>query len=315
MNILTKYLSISALVALPAIIDAAERVVVTFPQSMGLVYIMGISDKVVGIPAQKLNIKDGRLGDFYSKYSPNLASATDVGFIGAVNMETVLKLQPDLVIASKNLPTAQDNNSFLREQGIEVLELGGRYGDINGWLQVVKECCNAINKPERAEAYCDIWNKNLALVKERLAKIPADKRVKVTLINSNGGEITVRGSRSQFTIELIKLAGGMVMEGEETPQDTAACAELVFKFDPDIIIDDYSATGRAPDWIQYLRAVKNEKVYQIPIDDAQAWITNWAFNAYSPIGLVWFAKTFYPEQFADIDLDRLHTEFCNTILR
>lgn len=314
MNKTTRYLLALILSLLPAASYAVERVVVTFPQSFGLVYIMGIADKVVGIPAQKLHIKDGKLGSFYSEYSPNLASATDVGFIGAVNMESLLKLQPDLVISSKNLPNVQDNNSFLRDHGVKVLEIGGRYGTVSDWLSLVKENCHAIGKPERAETYCKLYEKNLALVNERLAKIPAEKRVKVTLINSNGGEITIRGSRSQFTIELIKLAGGIVMEGEDTPQDTAACAELVFKFDPDVIIDDYSASGFAPDWIQYLRAVKNGRVYKFPIDDKQAWLTNWSFNVFSPLGLVWLAKSFYPEEFSDIDLTRLHTEFCQTIL-
>ncbi len=314
MNKLRILLITITLMSISSLSYAVERVVVTFPQSFGLVYIMGIADKVVGVPAQKLNLQNGKLGPFYSQYSPNLASATDVGFVGAVNMESVLKLQPDLVIASKSLPTVHDNNSLLCEQGIKVLEIGGRYGTVNDWLELVKTSCNAIEKSERAEAYCKLWEKNLALVNERLSKIPEANRVKVTLINSNFGEITVRGSRSLFTTDLIKLAGGKVMEGDETPQDTAACAELVFKYDPDVIIDDYSESGAAPEWIQYLRAVKNGRVYKLPIDDKQAWLTNWTFNIFSPLGLVWLAKSFYPEQFSDVDLEELHTEFCKKIL-
>jgi iron complex transport system substrate-binding protein len=293
--------------------EAAERVVVTFPQSFGLIYIMGLSNKIVGMPTQKLRIKNGKLSPFYQHYSPNLAKATDIGFTGAVNLETLLSLNPDLVISSANVSSSQENTKFLRSKGIKVLEIMGGSGSVKNWLEMVKRACNEAGVPERAETYIKLWEKNLAFVNERLAKIPADKRVKVTLINSNGGEITVRGSRSKFCIDLIKHAGGIVMEGDKDPQDSAACAELVFQFDPDVIIDDYSNTGNCPEWIEHLRAVKNRRVYQIPYDDKDAWITIWTFNAYSPLGILWLAKNFYPEEFADLDLDKAQDEFCTTV--
>ncbi|MBR4570264.1 MAG: ABC transporter substrate-binding protein [Candidatus Riflebacteria bacterium] len=293
--------------------EAAERVVVTFPQSFGLIYIMGLSNKIVGMPTQKLHIKNGNLSPFYQHYSPNLASATDIGFTGAVNMETLLSLNPDLVISSANIASSQENAKFLRSKGIKVLEIMGGSGSVKNWLDMVKRSCDEAGVPERAETYINLWQKNLAFVNERLAKIPTDKRVKATLINSNGGEITVRGSRSKFCIDLIKHAGGIVMDGDKDPKDSAACAELVFKFDPDVIIDDYSNTGNCPEWIEHLRAVKNGRVYPIPYDDKDAWITIWTFNAYSPLGLLWLAKNFYPEEFADLNLDKAQDEFCVTV--
>lgn len=290
-----------------------ERLVVTFPQSFGLIYIMGISDKIVGMPTQKLHIKDGNLGKFYSQYSPNLASATDIGFTGAVNVESVFSLQPDLIISSENMLGSKDNNNFFRENGISVLEIKAGFGSTKDWLEAVKKACDFIGRPERAEAYIKLWEKNLSYIDEKLKKIPNNKRVRVTLINSNGGEITVRGSRSKFCIELIKLAGGIVMDGYDNPKDSAACAELVFKFDPDVIIDDFSTTKNIPEWIQHLRAVKNGRVYPIPYDDKQAWITIWTFNTYSPLGILWLAKKLYPTDFADLNLDKAHKEFCETI--
>lgn len=311
-NLLKIYLIIGLLIV-PAMLEGAQRVVVTFPQSFGLVYIMGLSDKILGAPLQKLRIDDGKLGPFYSQYSPNLSSAVDVGFTGAVNVETVLRLQPDLIVSSKNVPTSKKNNEFFARHNIKVLAINAGVGTVSDWLQTVESSCAYIGKAERGQAYIELWNKNLAIVNKRLEKIPFEKRVKVTLINSNGGEVTVRGSRSRFCIELIKLAGGRVMEGDKDPKDSAACAELVFKFDPDVIIDDYSSTSKAPDWIKHLRAVKNGRVYPIPYDDRQAWITIWTFNTYSPLGLLWLAKNFYPTEFADVNLKQAHEEFCLTL--
>ena len=294
--------------------EAVERLVVTFPLSFGLVYIMGLSDKVVGIPTQKLHLKKGNLGPFYSHYSPNLDSATDIGFTGAVNVETVLSLQPDLIISSETFPNEKNTTDFFKSSGIKVLEVKAGMGSVKDWLEVVKKACDDAGRHEKGEAYIKLWEKNLAFVNERLEKIPANKRVKVTLINSNGGEITVRGSRSKFCIDLIKHAGGIVMDGDKDPKDSSACAELVFQFDPDVIIDDYSSTGKAPEWIDSLKAVKNGRVYPIPYDDKQAWITIWTFNTFSPLGVLWLAKSFYPEEFADLNLEKAHDEFCVTIL-
>ena len=298
---------------MPVIAEAAERVVVTFPLSFGLVYIMGISDKIVGAPIRKLGIKDDKLGPFYSKFSPNLASATNVGFTGAVNIETVLSLEPDLIISSESIDSSRKNTKFFRENGIKVLEVKAGFGSVKDWLELVKSSCEDIGRSERAEAYIKLWEKNLKIVNDRLAKIPQEKRVKVTMINTKGGAITVKGSSSRFCIDLIKHAGGIVMDGEDEPSETGACAELVFKFDPDIVIDDYSQF-MTPEWVADLRAVKNKKVYKMPYDDKQAWVTTWTFNAFSPLGLLWCAKTFYPEEFADVDLNKARDEFYVTVL-
>lgn len=292
---------------------SVERLVVVYPQSFGLVYIMGLSDKVVGIPSQQLRITNGQLGPFYSKYSPNLANAKSIGY-PIVNIESVLKLSPDLVISSASLPSVQDLNKFLLEHNIKILPIEGRMGSAEDWIKLVRYACDQVGASERADAYIAFWNKELEYVKSRIDKIPLENRVKVTLINANGGEITVRGSRSRFTIDLIKLAGGIVMEGEDSPTESGANAELVFKFDPDIIIDDYSKSAAAPDWIKYLRAVKNNKVYSIPADDEQAWFTNWTFNTYSPLGLLWFAKTFYPDYFKDLNIEKEHDLFTEMLL-
>ncbi len=150
--------------------EAVERLVVTFPLSFGLVYIMGLSDKVVGIPTQKLHLKKGDLGPFYSHYSPNLASATDIGFTGAINVETVLSLQPDLIISSETFSSDKNSTAFFRSNGIKVLEVKAGMGSVSDWLEVVKKACNDADRKEKGEAYIKLWERNLALVNERLAK-------------------------------------------------------------------------------------------------------------------------------------------------
>ena len=172
-----KYLVLLFVLFITIGVEAVERVVVTFPLSFGLAYIMGISDKIVGIPTQKLGIKNNKLGVFYSKYSPNLATATNVGFTGSVNMETVLSLQPDLVISSESIASSKENTKFLRENGIKVLEVKAGFGSVKDWLELVKSACEDIGRPEKAENYIRLWEKNLKIVNDHLEKVPLEKRV------------------------------------------------------------------------------------------------------------------------------------------
>ena len=59
--------------------------------------------------------------------------------------------------------------------------------------------------------------------------------------------------------------------------------------------------------------MKNSRIYRTPQDDPGSWVTNWGMNTFSPLGLLWLAKTFHPAEFADIDLDAERNAFYKEI--
>jgi len=291
-----------------------ERLVVLFPQIFGAVYLLGLQDLVIGLPKMKIKLDADAPDGFYFRMAPHIGEAVDVGFPGQPNMETLFSLKPDLVLSVDENIHPTPANKLLRKNGISVLALKGGFGGVTEWLAAIRLIARATGKEGQALKYEAFFREKMKLVRERVAKIPQDRRPKIALVNTNNGQLVIRGSRTRFGTELIRLAGGIVMQEGKDPGDSNGCAEILFSFDPDIIIDDTLVDIlKGASWWKKLRAVKNNKVYRTPQDDPKAWVTNWYMSAYSPLGLLWLAKTFHPDAFADIDLDAERNAFYKQI--
>ncbi len=294
--------------------DSIKRLVVLFPQIVGAVYLLGLQDVVVGMPRERLKMdRDGKDG-FYSRFAPNIDSAVDVGYPGKPNMETLFALNPDLVLSTDETVHPSPANKLLRENGIEVLALKAGFGSMDEWLSAIRLIAKTTGRDGRALRYEAFLRERLRLVKERVARIPEEKKPKVALVNSFNGQLIIRGTRTRFGHELLRLAGGRTIASGDNSEDMNASAELLFTFDPDIVIDDTQAdTLEKIGWWKNLNAVKNSRVYRTPQDDPGSWVTNWGMNTFSPLGLLWLAKTFHPAEFADIDLDAERNAFYKEI--
>lgn len=294
----------------PGTSTSSLRIGLLYPQAFGLIFILGLQNQLVCAPHTHLGLNN-RAGAFFSLFAPGLKETDDTGQPTSPNIESLLNARPDLMIISQTTFHASTAIEKLKENNIRISELKAGFGTIDEWIQAVNQLGMATGRIQQAEAYENFFRSRLKLVKERLTDIPEKDRPKVALINTNANQMIIRGSRTTFGYELIKAAGGRLMESGDDPTDSAGCAELLFAFDPDIIIDDskidifYKA-----EWWNSLRAVKENRVYKTPADDQQAWVTNWFLSTYSPIGILWLAKKFHPEKFADIDLKKEHADFC-----
>lgn len=298
---------------MPVNSSSVRRIVVLFPLSFGIVYVLNLTNRLVAIPKQHIGIADGKLEKFYATVSPEINDSVNIGNPSTPSLETILKVRPDLVLIAAD-PMHDKTTQTIRENGISVISLKAGFGNIEEWLAAVHTVASATGETERAQKYEAFFRQRLNLVKKRLADVPNEKRPKVALINTTGTQMVIRGSRTSFGYSLIDLAGGRLMEKGEDPADAAGCAEMMFVFDPDLIIDD-SKTDifyRAS-WWNELRAVKERKVYKTPADDKQAWVTNWFLSTYSPVGILWLAKKIHPEKFSDIDLQAEHKAFCQML--
>ncbi|MBU1107021.1 MAG: ABC transporter substrate-binding protein [Candidatus Riflebacteria bacterium] len=288
-----------------------ERIVVLYPMPFGIVFVLDLEDRIASIPKMQIGMPDNKLGKFYLTFAPGLANAVDVGLSSSPNLETLLKTDPDLVLGSETDEHSSTALKVLRENKVPILLLKGGFGSVEEWLSAINKMGKATGRLERAQQYDAFFRQRLKLVQDRLAEVPLAKRPKVALLNTAGSQMIIRGSRTSFAYDLISLAGGRLMEKGDDPAESAGCAELMFAFDPDLIIDDskidvfYKAS-----WWNSLRAVQEKKVYKTPADDKQAWITNWFLSTYSPVGLLWLAKIIHPEKFKDIDLQAEHKAFC-----
>jgi iron complex transport system substrate-binding protein len=292
----------------------AERIVVNFPMGIGLLYVSGLSNNIVGIQVRSMHIYNGHLGEFYQRISPNFKKLVDIGGTGTTNIESVLKLNPDLVLTHE--PEAQSGALFnvLHKNKIPTIHMKAMNGNLDDWLEAVQSFAKATNTEARATAYSSYMKECIELITNRTKHISPKDKPKVAFINTNRGNMILRGVRTRFMFHMLKLVGAATMADGEDPADSNTCAEMLFKFDPIIIIDDsrsnefYSAA-----WWDMLKPVKNNKVYKTPQDDDQAWVTNWSQPTYSPLGLLWLAKIVHPKLFSDVDLKKEHEKFCNIL--
>ncbi len=296
------------------IASSPARIALLYPQAIGLFFILDLTDKVVCLPRRPAGIADNKLEAFYNTFAPSFSDVADTGQVGMPNIETILRTGPDLVVASLDFSHSGELTRSLEQHGIKTVTLHAGFGTVDEWLESVAKLAEVTGSKERAEKYTAFFREKLALVGSRTADIPVEKRPKVAMINTSGNQMILRGSRTTYGFNLIRLAGGRLMDSGDDPADSAGCAELLFAFDPDLIIDDskndifYKAS-----WWDSLRAVKEGRVYKTPADDRQAWLTNWFLSTYSPVGILWLAKKFYPERFADIDLKAEHEKFCKML--
>ena len=291
--------------------EKVERLVIVFPQSFGLAYILGLGNNIVGMPLRRIGLQKQSDSKFMQAVAPNMNKAVDVGNPGQPNTETILGLKPDLVFSAIHVPASQKLNELLRSSGISVLGLKAGFGGIKDWLSAVELAGKASCREKQAQKYINMFNKNLEYVKERVAKI--SKKPKVLLINSGDGQTTIRGGRTKFVFELIEAAGGQTIEQVKGNDNIAPNLEVILQFDPDVVITDSLKHTKDWTWWNEVRAVKNNRVYVAPIDDPSVIMTGWVNNMYAPLAILWIAKSIHPDLFKDLDLDKEHDKFCAEI--
>ena len=287
----------------------SQRIVIAHPPTVGLIYICGLSNRIIGCPMRSMGINlDRKLDIFYSTISPNLEKAVDIGV--NVNYETLLSIKPDLVITSNVISTYGSLNEMLDNSKIPYIAVPTMDGSLEDWFESVKIIGEVTNKTDKTKEYIEYYKKCVAIVESRVKNIPLEKRPKVALINTHGGNMILRGSRTKFFRNLMKIAGARILEDGEDPSSFSKCAEILFEFEPEIIIDDSRSNEFYNiDWFKQLKPVKEGKIYKTPQDDKQSWITNWSQPTYSCIGLLWLVKIFHPEVFKDIDIEKEHKYF------
>ncbi len=268
---------------------------------LDMVYILGAGDKVVG---------RGYMTPEDMEISPLptwLLEKPDVGTDWNPNMELILELNPDLVLASLRLSDV--NRKKLEDAGIAVIE------DTLMWPRRY-DCIRNLGLILGAEAYAraqeliDYEMRYINLVKQRVEKLP---RVAKPLVFFEWFRPWFSAGRNSTYEVMIVDAGGINIAENVTVVAPQLSAEWVAEKNPDIIIRmstyldgvDLAAFQRL--WediserpeISETKAVKNGKVYiarDTILVGAQV------------IGLLQFAKWFHPNLFQDIDPHAVHQE-------
>jgi iron complex transport system substrate-binding protein len=222
-------------------------------------------------------------------------------------MENLLELQPDIVFADTMLTYNPDAQTQLKNAGIPVVI------ELMNNATCLKTCIHdlgvILGKEENAAAMTNYITSYETLVNERLANITAAEKPKV-YIEWGTWQSYAEGSGADGNIV---AAGGLnVASGSSTSYPTVSPESIVEK-DPDVIL--LLQFGTAPNMTSFKSTV--DGLYSREVLSGTTAIKEKRVYAYSPdifegirypVGLLYFAKWFYPAQFADIDPATVHQD-------
>ena len=228
----------------------AQRIVSLAPHITELLFAAGAGSKVVG------NVE-------YGDYPPAARSLAKVGGYSRLDLEAIVALKPDLVMAwqSGNAPAAV---ARLRAMGVNVhLSQSNRIEDIAGELE-------RIGKLAGTEAAA---NAAATAFRERYARLAAryGQRPSVSVFYQIWKQPLMTVNREQIISDAIRLCGGRNVFAHLPILAPTVSVEAVIAANPEAIIASGMSDSRPKwldDWRRWstLAAVSGDNLYFVPPD-------------------------------------------------
>lgn len=315
------------------ITDSAGRTV-TLPDRIDHVFAAGAPASVV-VYAMRPETTVGWPRALRAEERPYIAPAQrdlpEVGLLtgrgDTANVETVLKMKPDLIVdyGSVRQTFASLADSVQQRTGIPYVLIDGRFEATVASFRLLG---NIFGVPERGEALAKYSDDLFKSLETTLKDIPEDQRPRVYLARGPDGLET--GLRGSINTEIIERAGGRnVADAQDQRRGIANVSpEQILAWNPDVIVTwdrnfhDKVVKGGDSLW-QGLKAVKDGRVYLAPtapfgwIDRPPSinrliglrWLANLFHGARFPFDIRQdtraFYKLFYHVDVSDADLDTL----------
>ena len=255
--------------------------------------------------------------------SPEVLNAsTDFLQNGEVNIEELLKLEPDVYFESSADQTTLDK---LTEAGIPTVAIKARdaaeaepLATFNSWLEVLRQISST---DERVNMFLEKGKTVQAELDVKLKQLTENDKPRVMfLFRHTDNSITVAGSN--FFSSQWLAATGAINVAAEIDGTKEVNMEQIYQWDPDIIyITNFTSTQpedlkenkvTGQDWTQ-LTAVQEGKVYEIPLG-----IYRWfPPSGDAPLMLKWLAQNNHPDLFTyDMkeEIKQYYQEFYNYTL-
>ena len=206
---------------------------------------MGAEDKLVGCT-------------IYCKRPPSAQKKEKVGNVVEVNVEKIVSLKPDLVLATEL--TDKRDIGKLKALGISVItfKTPRNFSEI---CEQFLRLARIVKKEEKAKEIVQRANKKIEAVKEMVKDLPKPK-----VFIQIGARPLFTATKDSFINDLIKLAGGINIAS--SAKTGLYSRERVIKDNPDIIIIvtmGITEEREKKHWQAYntLEAVKEKRIYFI----------------------------------------------------
>lgn len=241
--------------AKPALPHDAKRIVSLSPNSTEILFALGVGDRVVGRTA-------------YCKYPPEVRQITDIGTApSGVNIETVLSLNPDLVIILGNDQVIEGK---MAAAGVPMLHI---YSDTMILLErSIREIATAVNHCTVGEIMIRNIHEDFSRARQLLeAQQIKDLRALMVVGRTPGTlqNLFAAGPTSSMGEMLRALGLRNALPAESKPWQEISKEDLI-RLDPDLLFDfmgrlegdPEGAAAAAKDWepLSSMKALRDNRV-------------------------------------------------------
>ena len=225
--------------------EAPQKIISLGPSITEELYLLGVENKIVGVTT------------YCHRPSP-AQQKEKVGTVIEVNLEKIVSLQPDLVLATSltNLKAKEK----LKNLGVKIIT----FPPAKSFREICEqflELGRIVGKEKEAEEIVGQAKMRVNTIEEKVKNLPK-QRVFVQI----GARPLFTATRDSFVDDFVELAGGINIA--QNSKSGLYSREKVLKDNPDIIIIvtmGIVGEGEREIWRKYktLRAVKNNRIYII----------------------------------------------------
>jgi len=273
-----------------------ERIAALYSFAGYAVCLLGSGNNLVGVPGGLQ--RDILLVEMF----PNITEASTPREGGAINVEELLRIKPDLVIIRKDTVTDEREREKLDNTGIPYIVVDfTTMAEQRDAIQIIGD---AIGKSEAAEAFNTYFIDVINRVDDIVGNLTEEEKIR--LFHSEN-QATRATHATSLVADWTQAAGVInVSVGEDLEligNDYFASIEQILLWNPEVIIVNektaYNLILGHPQW-SGIQAVLDGKVYQLPNG-----ISRWGHpgSVETPLALLWTVKTVYPELSAGINLE------------
>ncbi|AHF01493.1 ABC transporter substrate-binding protein [Thiomicrospira aerophila AL3] len=204
-----------SLLSMPGLAQPVERIISLAPSLTELVFSAGAGDKLVGVVS-------------YSNYPAEATQISQIGHFDNLNLERIIELQPDLILAWRASNKPQDI-ARLQNMGFRVLVRDTQ--QLDDIPNLIEEIGRLTNQTDTAHAEAERLRQQLSYLR---AQYQDKSPVKVFYQVWNQPLITVNDE--QFIGQAMALCGGINIFADQTALAPHVSREAVINANPDLIL-------------------------------------------------------------------------------
>lgn len=232
-----------------------QRIVSMAPNVTEMLFAIDLDNEIVGVTE-------------FCNYPESAKSKTKIGGYYNPNIEVILSLKPDLIVATPD-GYSKERIEKLDKSGIPIFIVNPK--TIDDVLESMLVLGKITGKEEYSKQVVDGLRNRVKVIRDKVSKIPINKRPKIFYEIGQDPLVTV--GPGNFVNDLIKTAGGINIAEDAPNSWPIYSVEAIITKNPDIILtapptmtsSDKNNLGR---WKKYrtISAVINNRIYAIDPD-------------------------------------------------